>query len=388
MDTEQKLNILADGSKFDLACACKYKDEPGRQRGAEGRWIYPASLPDGRKVFLLKTLQSNACVNDCSYCPFNRQRDLERCTLAPENLADTFMDLLAANRVNGLFLSSGIVGTADASMERMLGTVELLRRKHQFRGFVHLKILPGASDNAIEQAVRLATRVSINIEAPSAERLAKLSGRKRFHEDIIATMRKINNFRREHGKKGKQSTQFVVGAAGESDREIVLATERLYQGYQMGRVYYSAFQTPAHTKPAPRIPNLFEDDLPLPDGKQKSWARRPSHEQEIFLREHRLYQVDFLFRGYGFKKDDIYFDEQGNLSLQADPKTLWAQRHPEFFPVNLNRAEKWQLLRVPGLGPIGVRRILAARRVQRIAPSTRLHDLGVRSPKLGEYICF
>lgn len=367
MDTEQKLNILADSSKYDLSCACKFKDEPGRTRGAEGRWIYPAVLPDGRKVFLLKTLQSNACVNDCSYCPFNQSRDLRRCTISPDDMAETFMKLYQARRVSGLFLSSGVNSSADRTMAGMLGTVELLRKRYQFKGFIHLKVIPGASAGAIEQAVRLATRVSVNIEAPNADRLEKLTSKKRFHRDIISAMRTISELRGARGKAAKQTSQFVVGAAGETDKEIVLATDLLYEKFRLERVYFSAYQNfelPAEA----RQENLFAE---MPEKKTRSV-------DEIFIREHRLYQVDFLLRRYGFGREDIYFDKNGRLSLENDPKMVWAQNHPEFFPVDPNRAERFELLRVPGIGPIGASRIIRARRVKKIQTPEELRLLGVR----------
>ena len=376
MDTEQKLNILADSSKFDLACACKYKDEPSRERGDFGRWIYPAALPSGRKVFLLKTLQSNACVNDCSYCPFNHRRNLPRCTLAPEELAHTFIQLRQTNLVSGLFLSSGVCGSPDATMDRMLATVEILRRRYQFKGFVHLKVIPGASNAAIEKAVDLGTRVSVNIEAPSAARLEQLSSKKRFHEDVISAMRTIHQLLIEKNRRCQQTTQFVVGAAGETDREIVLATDKLYRKFQMERVYFSAFQDPE--QPGEGSESSLFRDIP---------ARKQTESSDVFIREHRLYQVDFLLRKYGFDRKDITFDQRGNLSLQQDPKMVWAQLNPGFFPVKVNQADRWQLLRVPGIGPIGARRILTARRQQRIGGLDDLKHLGIRK-SAGPYLVY
>jgi predicted DNA-binding helix-hairpin-helix protein len=376
MDTEQKLNILADSSKFDLACACKYKDEPGRVRGAEGRWIYPASLPSGRKVFLLKTLQSNACVNDCRYCPFNSQQDQRRCTIGSEDLAKVFMQLLNAKLVSGLFLSSGVCGNADMTMSQLLATVEILRKRHQFKGFVHLKIIPGAGEAAIEQAIRLATRVSVNIESPTAEHMAKLSKRKRFHEDIIATIDKINQLRQQIKRTCKQTTQFVVGAAGESDRDIVRASDRLYQKFDMERIYFSAYQDYNHAPLPAKQPTLFPD-IPVSESGIKN---------NSFIREHRLYQVDFLMRKYDFAREDITFDTNGNLSLTDDPKLIWAKRHPEFFPVNINRADRRELLRVPGIGPIGANRILKARRQSRIRDIDELKSFRIRTKTAKPYV--
>ncbi len=373
VDTEQKLNILADSSKFDLACSCRMKDEPGRTRGADGNWVYPATLPSGQKVFLLKTLQTNACLNDCSYCPFNQRRDLPRSTLSPDELARKFIQLLDANRVSGLFLSSGVLGSADSTMERMLGTVEIIRRKYKFRGFIHLKVIPGASDAAIERAVNLATRVSVNIEAPSAGHLHKLSVRKRFDEDIIRSMRVIRSL-----GGAKQTTQFVVGAAGESDRDIVGTTDKLYREIGLERVYYSAWQDLTSESVRPRQKMLF-DDMPVKEER----GNAPS-----FVREHRLYQVDFLFRRYGFKRDEIPFGPDGNLSLTDDPKKIWADLHPEFFPVYVNRAEKSELLRVPGLGPISAARILKARQYRKLRVMDDLRYFGVRARQAACYVAF
>jgi predicted DNA-binding helix-hairpin-helix protein len=383
MDTEQKLNILADSSKYDLACACKMADEPGRMRGPEGRWIYPAVLPSGRKTFLLKVLQSNNCVNDCSYCPFNSKRNAVRCRLMPEELAKTFMQLVDAGKVSGLFVSSGVRQCGDTAMADMLATVELLRNRYHFGGFVHLKVIPGASDAAIEQAVRIANRVSINIEAPNAKRLGQLTSGKDFYQDIIAGMEKIqrccqqvNQQRRDKGRQRSQTTQFVVGAAGETDKEIVLATDRLYSRFDMERVYFSGYQDiDKKTETGPANTNLFnEPEKTYPDN--------------IFVREHRLYQVDFLLRKYKFARDEIYFDENGNLSLKDDPKLVWAKRHPEKFPIAVNKADLEELLRVPGIGPIGAQQIIKARQYHKIRNSQELKPLGIRYNVANGYLAF
>ena len=277
------------------------------------------------------------------------------------------MKLYRARRVSGLFLSSGVHSSADRTMAGMLGTVELLRKRYQFKGFIHLKVIPGASVGAIEQAVRLATRVSVNIEAPNADRLEKLTSKKRFHRDIISAMRTISELRGAMGKAAKQTSQFVVGAAGETDKEIVLATDLLYEKFRLERVYFSAYQNFELSAEA-RQENLFAE---MPEKKTRS-------ADEIFIREHRLYQVDFLLRRYGFGRDDIYFDKNGRLSLENDPKMVWAKNHPEFFPVDPNRAGRFELLRVPGIGPIGVSRIIKARRVKKIQSPEDLRLLGVR----------
>jgi len=375
MDTEQKLNILAESSKFDLACACKTSSEQSRIRGDYGRWIYPAALPSGQKVFLLKTLQSNSCANDCTYCPFNKHHDARRCSLDPQELAAMFIELLNANLVSGLFLSSGVVGTPDATMQRMLDTVQIVRRKYQFRGFIHLKIIPGAADAAIEQAVHLATRVSVNIEAPTPAHLAKLSSAKKFYEHIIHAMSVVNRARAGLRRGCQQTTQFVVGAAGEADRDIVLATHKLYKQLQMERVYFSAYQH--FDRLEPPVPAGLFSELPPTAGRRRD---------ATFIREHRLYQVDFLFRKYGFQRDDIYFDKTGNLSLETDPKTLWALKHPECFPVDPNRAERALLLRVPGIGPLSANRILQARRQGRLDSLDDLRRLNIPTKNAAPFL--
>jgi len=285
------------------------------------------------------------------------------------------MQMVQANLVSGLFLSSGVAGTPDETMAQMLQTVEILRRRHKFRGYIHLKIIPGASQSAIEKAIQTATRVSVNIEAPNAERLSRLASKKRFHQDIISAMDTIRRLCRQNHIRCNQTTQFVVGAAGESDREIVLATDRLYQKYDMQRVYFSAYQNfDNHDKPTSKT--LF------PDVPQESTTKQ----QDSYIREHRLYQVDFLFRKYKFSREDIFFDDKGNLPLESDPKLMWAQNHPEFYPVNVNKSDPWQLLRVPGIGPVGVKKILTARRQQRLNRWADLNQLGVRLKQAQAYL--
>jgi len=259
-------------------------------------------------------------------------------------------------------------------MARMLATVELLRRRYQFRGYIHLKIIPGACRAAIEQAIRMASRVSVNIESPNADRLGRLTQRKDFYQDIIAIMRQIREGYQEIGRSCTQTTQFVVGAAGESDREIVRSTARLYERFAMNRVYFSAFQDPEVISPRE---NVLFSDMP---------TKRHTTDSNSFIREHRLYQVDFLLRKYRFGMDDIYFDEGDRLSLRQDPKRVWAERHPEFFPVDINRVEYDRLLRVPGIGPVGASRILNTRRRSRIRTLSELSKLGVRSRICGPFI--
>jgi len=371
-DTREKLEILSADAQYDLACACSASSEESRRRSSEGKWIYPVTLPNGGKSTLFKTLISNVCTNDCKYCPLREQMDVRRCSLDAEETAKTFLDYHNKREVFGLFLSSGVLGSADATMERLNRVARLLRKRYGFCGYIHLKIIPGASDAAIEEAVSLASTVSLNIETPGEANLAKLSEKKRYIRDIIEPIKLISKLTARGAKyeRGKQTTQFIVGAAGEPDAEIVKYMWGLYDRLKMHRVSFSAYQK-----------GLGDESIA---GEQAS-IEKPG---DIFMREHRLYQVDFLLRKYRFAESDIVFDEGGNLSLAIDPKEAWARRHPERFPVNVNRASYFELLRVPGLGPVTVKRIVEQRRKVRIRFIEDVGKVGVRLGKARKYLVF
>lgn len=368
-DTQRKLEILSEDARYDLACACSTSRDEGRRRGSDGRWIYPVALPNGGKSVLFKTLISNVCANDCKYCPLREQQDVRRCTLGPEETVRAFLDYYDRRKVFGLFLSSGVIGSADATMETLTATARLLRKRHGFRGYIHLKVIPGASDAAIEEAVSLASAVSLNIETPGAGHLARLSRKKEYVRDIIDPIKLISKLtaRGSRFERVKQTTQFIVGPAGESDAEIVKYMWGLYDRLKMHRVYFSAYQEGL-------------GDAALSTGQQPGG--------DPFLREHRLYQVDFLMRKYGFKNDDVIFDERGQLSLEVDPKEAWAQCHPEYFPVDVNRAAPLELLRVPGLGPVTVNRIVRRRRTQQIRHIEEIGKVGACLRKAQRYLAF
>jgi predicted DNA-binding helix-hairpin-helix protein len=221
--TQEKLEILSADAQYDLACACSTSKDEHRRRTAEGKWIYPVTLPSGGKSVLFKTLASNVCTNDCRYCPLREQMDVRRVSLAPEETAKVFLDYFNQRKVFGLFLSSGVLGSPDATMDRLNGVARLLRRRHGFRGYIHLKIIPGASDAAVQEAVSLASAVSLNIETPGEKNLAKLSKKKQYIRDIIEPIKLISKLtgRGSRYERVKQTTQFIVGAAGEQDAEIV-----------------------------------------------------------------------------------------------------------------------------------------------------------------------
>jgi len=360
MDTQRKLEILAQDAQYDLACACGTGNDDRRRRGVGGRWLYPVTLPSGGHSLLLKTLVSNACTNDCKYCPLRRGSNVARCSMTSDEIANIFLEYRRTENVFGLFLTSGVTGTPDQSMERLLDATKLLRKKHRFRGYIHLKILPGASDAAVEEAVRYASAVSLNIETPGKGHFQLLSASKDYDRDIIRPLMLMSRLtaRGQPRARVKCTTQFVVGASDESDGEIVKYMTGLYDRLHFDRIYFSAYQ-----------PGLGDPSIP---GEQ---ALRQQPADALIRREHRLYQTDFLMRKYGFAGSELVLDATGNLPLDRDPKEAWALAHPEVFPVNAYTAEREKLLRVPGLGLLGVQRLMAARQHRRLHS---LADAGLR----------
>ncbi len=355
--------MLSEDSQYDLACACGTNENDRRKRGLDGKWLYPVSLPQGGYSVLLKTLLSNACKNDCKYCPLRSETNVRRCTLQPEEVASIFMEYVRKKKVFGLFLSSGVMNSADYTMDKINAVASLLRYKHQFKGYIHLKIIPGASDAAIEDSVSLASAVSLNIETPGKKRFDLLSNKKDYLNDIVRPLKLMSRLtdRGTRFSRVKCTSQFIVGASDETDSEIVDYMFRFYRRLKFQRVYFSAYQK-----------GLGHPDIP----GEKNFLTSP---EEVFMREHRLYQVDFLIRKYGFESGDILMDTSGNLRLDKDPKELWVTSHPELYPVKINTADREFLLRVPGLGPATVARILKQRREGRIM---RLEDLGLKGKRL------
>ena len=372
MDTIEKLKILSADSQYDLACACGTSDADRRKRGLDGKWLYPVTLPQGGYSILLKTLLSNACSNDCKYCPLRADTNVQRCTLQPEEVARILLEYVRKRKVFGLFLSSGVIGTPDHTMDRINAVARLLRYKHKFRGYIHLKIIPGASDAAIEDSIALASAVSLNIETPGRQHFKALSDKKDYDNDIIrpiTLMSKLTGRGMKHSRV-KCTTQYIVGASDETDSEIMQSMSSLYNDLRFKRVYFSAYQK-----------GLGSLDIP----GERQFLTTPG---ERFMREHRLYQVDFLMRRYGFSADEVPLDAAGNLSLEKDPKELWAQMHPEVFPVRINKADREMLLRVPGIGPDTVKRILELRSEGRITQPEQLGVKGKRLEKIKSYVVF
>lgn len=381
MDLSRKLEILADAAKYDASCASsgarRRDSSSGRGVGsAGGSGICHSYAPDGRCISLLKILLTNVCIYDCHYCINRRSSDVPRARFTPEEAIRLTLDFYKRNYIEGLFLSSGIVRDADYTMEQVVRVARELREVHDFRGYIHLKTIPEASRELIEEAGRHADRISINIELPSEQGLRELAPEKslsRTQEAMGGIRARIEEGREEArdraqrsrsrrggdpGRAAKrsrvyatgQSTQMIVGADGSDDASILHRSDLLYRGYRLRRVYYSAFS-------------------PIPS----SSSRLPSQAPPL-RREHRLYQADWLLRFYGFEVGELTPENPSggaNLDLEIDPKLSWALRHRERFPVDLDRASKEEILRVPGLGVRTVQRILGLRR----RGAVRLSDL-------------
>lgn len=285
----------------------------------------------------------------------------------PEEMAKAFDSAYSRHLVDGLFLSSGIIKNPEATMTLMLDTAAILREKYDYRGYLHLKIMPGTSSNCIGEAMKLADRVSLNIESPTESTLADLSPDKELKKGFFYTLSLIKRERRRRLFAGQKvpslTTQFVIGASRETDREIIKTTHFLYKNFGLTRVFYSAF------RPVPGTP----------------LEKQPA---ASLAREHRLYQADFLMRYYRFDPWEIPLNEKGFLSELIDPKTVWAQNHPEIFPINLNRANYWQLLKVPGIGPVSAKKIIKMRQKAKIRSFSQFLNRCFQINKLSPYICF
>lgn len=351
-----KLEILADAAKYDASCASsgttKRNSSGGKGIGStEGMGICHAYAPDGRCISLLKILLTNHCVFDCHYCVNRKSSNVRRARFSPQEVVDLTLSFYRRNYIEGLFLSSGIVKSSNHTMEQLVEVARMLREEHDFRGYIHLKTIPEADPELVHQAGLYADRVSINVELPTDAGLVRLAPDKsarqiegamgKLKSDIVEA--KDNKRRFKHAPRfapAGQSTQMIVGADAATDADIVGKASRLYDNFRLRRVYYSAFS-------------------PIPDASAVLPLKRPP-----LIREHRLYQSDWLMRFYGYQPSEVMqaTEADGNLPLDIDPKLAWALKFRERFPVDVNRASKEQLLRVPGLGVRAVSRILASRR--------------------------
>ncbi|NYF51980.1 putative DNA modification/repair radical SAM protein [Tunturiibacter gelidoferens] len=352
MNTQQKLEILADAAKYDASCASSGARRSGNGKGvghSDGTGICHSYTPDGRCVSLLKILLTNFCTYDCIFCVNRISSDIQRARFTPEEVVKLTLDFYKRNYIEGLFLSSGIIQSPDYTMEQLIHVAKALRTEHHFGGYIHLKAIPGASELLIDQAGLFADRLSANIELPTQQDLVQLAPEKKTTV-IESTMNKIalrkdeaDEDRRKLPSAPKfatagQSTQMVIGATPATDREILTTATHLYGQYKLRRIYYTGFS------PYPAA----DARLPL----------KPTP----MMREHRLYQSDWLMRFYGFNAAELTSEENPSLSLTEDPKTTWAKLHPEFFPVDVNAAPRESLLRVPGIGYRNVERILSIRK--------------------------
>ena len=363
MDAREKFLYLSksDGASLD-------KDgevEEARQADAGMPVSYVSA--GGRKIPVLKTLLTSACERDCAYCPFRAGRDGRRVSFKPEEFASISSEMCRRGLAEGLLLSSGIAGGSVSTQDRLLATARLLRKKEKFRGYLHLKLMPGAEKDQILEAMTLADRVSVNLEAPGERYLHKLAPHKKFREELFETLRKADEIRRsvdprDYGRNRWPSlvTQFVVGAAGEEDEALLSWSERLLKDLRVTRVYFSAF------RPIPGTP-LAE------------------HQPESPERTRRLYRAFFLLRDYGFSLDELPWDERGNL-LPDDPKEAWAKKHLSEAPVEINEASREELLRIPGIGRIRAELLIRARRESRIERLEQLRALGMPAGKMAPYI--
>lgn len=354
MDMMEKLTILADAAKYDVACTSsgiKRNHRQGQVGSAVNYGCCHTFTADGRCVSLLKVLFSNACCYDCAYCVNRRSNDVPRASFTPKELCELTMGFYRRNYIEGLFLSSAVVGSPDRTMELMIQTLRLLRTQYRFNGYIHAKAIPGADPLLVREMGLLADRMSVNIELPSEQSLNRLCPDK-GKAPILDNMAQIRNGIAEskhdlalyrHAPKfapAGQSTQMIVGATPESDLHILRLTQALYRRYALKRVFFSAYMPVVN---GPHLPVAQTYQPPL-------------------LREHRLYQADWLLRYYQFDAEELLDDAHPDFDPGLDPKCCWALNHPEFFPVEVNRADYEALLRVPGVGPTSARKILAARR--------------------------
>ena len=371
-----KLKILAESAKYDVSCASSgtsRSHKKGQIGSAEGWGICHSFAEDGRCISLLKIMLTNNCIYDCAYCINRRSNDLPRATFSVSELVNLTIEFYRRNYIEGLFLSSGVVRNPDYTMERLVKVVKDLRQVYRFNGYIHLKSIPGASQELVNEAGLYADRMSVNIEIPNEQSLQLLAPEKDF-QSVFTPMRYIQQGMLQSAEERKkfrhaprfvpagQSTQMIVGATSDSDKDILHLTSALYKRPSMKRVYYSGF-------------------VPV-NGYDK---RLPALKQPPLVRENRLYQADWLLRFYNFNVDEIVDDSYPDLDLEIDPKLAWALRHPEAFPVDINRADYEMLLRVPGLGVKSAKMILTARRYSRLGTS-HLKQIGVVLKKAQYFI--
>ncbi len=354
---QEKLNILSDAAKYDVSCSSSGSKRSNKNKGlgdTTGMGICHSYTEDGRCISLLKILLTNFCIYDCAYCISRKSNDIKRAAFTVEEVVDLTINFYRRNYIEGLFLSSGIFKNPDFTMERLVRVAKTLRLEHRFNGYIHLKTIPGASEELMHEAGLYADRLSVNIETPTKESLKILAPDKNI-ADIVKPMAylkdAIANAKQEKAlvkyapsfAPAGQSTQMVIGATPETDKDIIHTANNLYKNYKLKRVFYSAY-------------------VPVSND-----ARLPALQSQVpILREHRLYQADWLMRLYYFKADEIVNEQHQNLETDVDPKLGWALRNPQVFPVDVNTADYEMILRVPGIGIKSAKKIVAARRFEKL----------------------
>ncbi len=356
MDRRQRLSILSEAAGLDRDANLRAPARVGNQVGIAG-----VRLPGGGSTTLMRIMQTNACSLSCGYCPTFCGGKVKRATLSPEEASTTFMEAHRKGLVDGLFLTSGVPGRAEKATDRMLATLEILRRRESFRGYLHIKLLPGAQEAQVEAAARLADRISVNLEAPTDAHVHALAREKDLSGDLLPKLELAGRLLRERVGAAGTTTQFVVGAAGERDREILGVVAGLERRRLLHHAHFSAFQPVVGT--------------PM-EGRPSTPAAR----------ELRLYQAEHLLRQYGFAWEELPFETDGNLPLDDDPKTAWATAHPERFPIEIERASYAELIRVPGLGPAAARTLVTERRRTLMRGARDLERAGVDVVRAGYFL--
>ena len=356
MDRRQRLSILSEAAGLDRDARLTAPARVGNQVGIAG-----VRLPGGGSTTLMRIMQTNACSLSCGYCPTFCGGKVKRATLSPEEAATTFMEAHRKGLVDGLFLTSGVPGRAERATDRMLATLEILRRRESFRGYLHVKLLPGTQEAQVEAAARLADRISVNLEAPTDAHVHALAREKDLSGDLLPKLELAGRLLRERGGGAGTTTQFVVGAAGERDREILGVVAGLERRRLLHHAHFSAFQPVVGT--------------PM-EGRPSTPAAR----------ELRLYQAEHLLRQYGFTWEELPFASDGNLPLDDDPKTAWAIAHPERFPIEIETASYAQLVRVPGLGPATATTLVAERHRTLMRGARDLERAGVDVVRAGYFL--
>ncbi|HVU10289.1 MAG TPA: radical SAM protein [Phototrophicaceae bacterium] len=365
-DTFQKLSLMGDATTFEPAGDTPTAETQPYQSHSLAECISNVSTPTGKKP-ILKTMITTACEKNCFYCPFRAGRGkMRRVTIKPDEIAGAFDQLQRAKLADGLFLSSGIIKGGVSAQDKIIDTIEIVRRKYAYRGFVHMKLMPGSEYEQVKRAVELADRVSINLEGATAQRLSALAPKKDYTNDILQRLKWAHEIRKTlpPGKRTSIVTQFVVGAVGDTDLELLSVSDQLYRQLKLARVYYSAFH--------PIIQTPFEN-LPAVASQ----------------REFRLYQASFLLRDYAWDVEDLNFMQTGNLDLATDPKKAWAEAHLRYAPLDVMHATREQLMRIPNVGPKGADAILKARQQGHLTDLGDLRKIGIRAPEqAAPYILF